>query len=214
MWASDVFEYSGKFFRIPPTRILPKPVQQPHPPMYAACSKPETARLAGELGVGALNFAFGSDDYLGEKVREYRAAVAAAEPVGRAKTEWFACTPAALCLPDDRKACRYGTRGARFFIESLSRYYFGGARPTGELDVPRDFLSEADLDDAMAQRNSPGSQLATLFGDPAAVREGVQRFVDSGIDELMLVQQMGTVPHELVMESLRTFGEQVMPHFS
>jgi hypothetical protein len=26
--------------------------------------------------------------------------------------------------------------------------------------------------------------------------------------------QMGTVPHETVMESLRTFAEQVMPHFA
>ena len=32
--------------------------------------------------------------------------------------------------------------------------------------------------------------------------------------QLILVMQMGTVPHELVMESIRTFGEQVMPHFA
>ena len=47
-----------------------------------------------------------------------------------------------------------------------------------------------------------------------AARESVQRFVDVGVDELILVQQMGTVPHEIVMESLRTFAEDVMPHFA
>jgi hypothetical protein len=26
--------------------------------------------------------------------------------------------------------------------------------------------------------------------------------------------QLGTVPHEIVCESLRTFAEHVMPHFS
>ncbi len=82
MWASDVFEHQGRFFRIPPTQIIPKPVQEPHPPMFAACRKPEAAAV-GRLGLGALNFAFGTDDYLTEKVAEYRRAVASAQPLGR-----------------------------------------------------------------------------------------------------------------------------------
>ena len=50
--------------------------------------------------------------------------------------------------------------------------------------------------------------------DHRAARETVGRFKDIGVDELILVMQMGTVPHELIMESLRTFAEQVMPHFA
>jgi len=213
MWSSDVFEHKGKFFDIPKTQVLPKPVQQPHPPIFAACSKPESAVHVGKMGIGALNFAFGHDDYLAEKVSAYRAAVRDAKPVGRTKNDWFACTPATLVLEDDRKACKYGTRGARFFAESLARYYLSGTRPTGKLDVPRDFLSEAELDDAMAYRNSAGSDMASIVGDPTCAREVVQRFKEVGVDELILVMQMGTVPHELVMESLRTFAEKVMPHF-
>ena len=213
MWSADVFQHRGRFFDIPPTQIIPKPVQQPHPPMFAACSKPESAALVGRLGLGALNFAFGDDQYLGQKVGEYRAAVKAARPVGRAVNDWFACTPATLCLPDDRKACQHGFRGARFFVESMARYYFSGQRPQGHLDVPRDFLPDADLEDARAQRNAPGSQMASLIGDPAAIRESLARWKDVGVDELILVMQMGTVPHELAMESIRTFGEKVLPHY-
>lgn len=213
MWGTDVFEHSGKFFRIPPTQVIPKPVQAPHPPIFAACSKPDTAALVGQLGIGALNFAFGSDEYLTDKVREYRKAVAAAKPSAYAKNDWFACTPATLVLRDDAKALRHGTRGARFFLNSMGRYYFSGERPIGELDIPRSDLTDAELADVKALRNAPGSQLATIIGDPAAARESVQRFVDAGVDELILVQQMGTVPHELVLESLRTFASEVMPHF-
>ena len=43
MWDSEVYSYDGRFFSIPPTHIVPKPVQQPHPPIFAACSKPEDA---------------------------------------------------------------------------------------------------------------------------------------------------------------------------
>jgi alkanesulfonate monooxygenase SsuD/methylene tetrahydromethanopterin reductase-like flavin-dependent oxidoreductase (luciferase family) len=214
MWSSDVFSHDGRFFHIPPTQVIPKPVQQPHPPMFAACSRPDTAAHVGRMGLGALNFAVGTDDYLQEKVNEYRAAVAAANPVGRAKNNYFACTPPCIVLDDDRKACAYGFRGARFFIESLQRYYTSRDRPVGELNVPRDFFSERDLDDAMAQRNVEGTHLTSILGDASAAREGVQRFVDIGVDELILVMQMGTVPHEIIMESLRTFGEKVMPHFA
>jgi alkanesulfonate monooxygenase SsuD/methylene tetrahydromethanopterin reductase-like flavin-dependent oxidoreductase (luciferase family) len=214
MWREDIFSHKGRFFDIPPTQVVPKPVQVPHPPMFAACSKPETAASVGRLGLGALNFAFGTDDYLTEKVAEYRRAVAASAPVGRAKNDHFACTPATLVLPDDRKACQWGLRGARFFVEALQRYYVPGNRPTGELPIGRDFLPEDDLDAAMALRNTEGSPVATVVGDPACARESVQRFVDIGVDELILVMQMGTVPHELVMESLRTFAEKVMPHFA
>jgi alkanesulfonate monooxygenase SsuD/methylene tetrahydromethanopterin reductase-like flavin-dependent oxidoreductase (luciferase family) len=214
MWSSDVFSHEGRFFKIPPTQIIPKPVQQPHPPMFAACSKPESAVAVGRLGLGALNFAFGSDDYLQQKVGDYRKAVAEAKPVGRTKNDWFACTPATLVLPDDREACRHGFRGARFFGESLAHYYLSGTRPVGRLNVMREFMPDAELTDAMARRNAPGSSVATIVGDAASARETVDRFKDIGVDELILVMQMGTVPHELILRSLRTFAEEVMPHFT
>jgi alkanesulfonate monooxygenase SsuD/methylene tetrahydromethanopterin reductase-like flavin-dependent oxidoreductase (luciferase family) len=214
MWSSDVFEHKGRFFQVPPTQVIPKPVQKPHPPIFAACSKPESAAQVGALGLGALNFAFGSDEYLTDKVRDYRAAVAKARPEGRTKNDWFACTPATLCLKDDAAALRHGTRGARFFLNAMGRYYFSGERPIGELDIPRDDLTDDALNEVREMRNSAGSQLATIIGDPAAARESVSRFQEVGVDELILVMQMGTVPHELVMESLRTFAEQVMPRFA
>jgi len=213
MWCSDVFEHRGRFYQVPPTQVIPKPLQQPHPPIFAACSRPDTAALMGSLGIGALNFAFGSDEYLAQKVAEYRAASETAKPVGRAQTRWFACTPATLVLKDDARALRHGTRGARFFLNAMGKYYFGGDRPIGPLDVPRDDLSDAELEEARSLRNAPGSQLATIVGDPVAARESVQRFADIGVDELILVMQMGTVPHELILESLRTFAEEVQPHF-
>jgi alkanesulfonate monooxygenase SsuD/methylene tetrahydromethanopterin reductase-like flavin-dependent oxidoreductase (luciferase family) len=213
MWAAEVFSYQGKFFKIPPTQVVPKPVQKPHPPMFAACTKPDSAAAVGRLGLGALNFAIGTDDYLAQKVEEYRKAVQAAKPAGRSVTNHFACTPATLVLKDDLTACRYGFRGARFFSESMSRYYLGQDRPTGKLPVPRDFFAESDLRAAMAMRNASGTVSNVLVGDPVSARETVQRFVDIGVDELILVMQMGTVPHELIMESIKTFGEEVIPHF-
>lgn len=214
MWQDEVFSFKGEFYHVPPTRIIPKPVQRPHPPMFAACTKPDSAAAVGALGLGALNFAVGNDQYLTEKVAEYRKAVTAANPQGYQKTNHFASAPACLVLPDDREACRHGYRGARFFLESLSRYYFRGAPPKGRLEVPRDFLSEPELERAMAQRFAASSQASTIIGGPEQARAQIDRFQKAGVDELILVMQMGTVPHELVMESILTVGEQIIPHYA
>jgi alkanesulfonate monooxygenase SsuD/methylene tetrahydromethanopterin reductase-like flavin-dependent oxidoreductase (luciferase family) len=213
MWHSDVFEWSGTHFDIPPTTVIPKPVQEPHPPIFAACSRPESIVLAGELGVGSLNFAAGSDEQLFEKVRSYRAAIAGARTSVRRVNDYFCCTPTALVLKDDRRACEYGFRGARFFREALGTYFFSPYRIVGGLEISRDPLTMDELGAAMASRASEGAQLATVIGDPVAARESVGRFRDAGVDELILVMQLGTVPHEIVLESMRTFAEDVMPEF-
>jgi alkanesulfonate monooxygenase SsuD/methylene tetrahydromethanopterin reductase-like flavin-dependent oxidoreductase (luciferase family) len=214
MWQSDVFAYDGKFHHVPPTQVVPKPVQSPHPPIFAACARPESAEAVGALGIGALNFAIGTDEYLTKKVAAYHAAFDGSGPTPYQKNRHFASTPVALCLPDDREACRHGFRGARFFAEALGTYYFGNNRPTGPLPVHRDFLPEADLDTMMAMRGGPNAMFMNVIGDPAHCREICARFERAGVDELILGMQVGTVPHELVMQSIRTFGEQVMPHFT
>ncbi len=214
MWQQDVFEYRGKFFNVPPTQIIPRPVQQPHPPIFAACSKPESAVAVGKLGIGALNFAIGNDEYLARKVADYRTAVARATPAVYQKNDHFACTPVVCCLPDDRTASRYGMRGALFFAESLATYYFSGKRPIGPLEVSRQFLRDEDLDAAMAFRGADDAPAMNIIGDPAHCREIVSRFQAAGVDEIIAVMQVGTVPHDIVMQSIRTFAEQVMPHFA
>jgi alkanesulfonate monooxygenase SsuD/methylene tetrahydromethanopterin reductase-like flavin-dependent oxidoreductase (luciferase family) len=214
MWRSELFEWKGRFYDVPPTPILPKPVQSPHPPIFAACSRPETVVRAGSLGLGSLNFASGSDDLLHQKVKLYRQAIANASTTSRRTNNHFCSTPTSLVLKDDRKACEYGFRGSRFFGESLATYFFSPTRVVGPLDVSRDPLSSQQLSEHMANRSRSGSALTAVIGDPVSARESVTRFRQAGVDELILVMQMGTVPHEIVMESIRTFAESVMPHFT
>lgn len=41
----------------------------------------------------------------------------------------------------------------------------------------------------------------------------VQRLKEAGADEIMCLIQMGTVPQEACLETLRQWGEKVVPHF-
>ncbi|MGQ0505344.1 MAG: LLM class flavin-dependent oxidoreductase, partial [Myxococcaceae bacterium] len=209
IWQSTAFEWSGKFFNVPKTQVVPKPVQKPHPPLFTSCTSPEQVENVGRLGLGALNFAAGNAAYLKRKVDLYKRSIAEANPKGYQKNNHFALTPNCLVLDDDQEACRYGFRGARFFGEALAQYYQGPHRPLGRLPVHRDFLSDEELQKAKtAQRQSEGGSLLSIIGDPAAAREQVARYAATGCDELILVMQMGTVPHELIMRSIRTFADK------
>jgi alkanesulfonate monooxygenase SsuD/methylene tetrahydromethanopterin reductase-like flavin-dependent oxidoreductase (luciferase family) len=212
MWSCDEFTYTGRFFKIPPTYILPKPLQKPHPPIFAACSNPDRAVEAGKLGVGALSLAMYHDELLADRVQKYRKAIAECVPAGCAVTNHFACNPATLVIEDDYEACRHGLRGATFFTEAML-HYAGRERPVGKTSASREFPSDENIERFRRYRNTSRSQLSSLIGDPISVRESVQRFVNAGVDELIMVMQTGTTSHELVMRSIRTFAEKVMPHF-
>ncbi len=46
LWTEDTFSYEGRLFTIPEVRLVPKPVQKPHPPIWLAGGtvKPGTSR--------------------------------------------------------------------------------------------------------------------------------------------------------------------------
>jgi alkanesulfonate monooxygenase SsuD/methylene tetrahydromethanopterin reductase-like flavin-dependent oxidoreductase (luciferase family) len=214
MWRDEMFTWAGTHYQVPPTAIIPKPVQRPHPPIFAACSRQESVELAGALGIGSLNFTAGNDAALVAKISSYRAAIATARGPAGVVNNRFCCTPTTIVLDDDRKACEYGFRGARFFQESLATYFFSRERVEQPLDVSLAPLTGAQLARAMAERNTPGSPLTSVIGDPASAIETVSRFKAAGVDELIMVMDLGTVPHDIVEESLRTFATRVMPHFA
>src|SRR5690242_16527984 len=73
MWRQDEFSWEGEL-KIAPHPILPRPVQMPHPPLFLACSKRDTVKLAAEFGVGALVLGFAGLDEIAEYHDLYRTA--------------------------------------------------------------------------------------------------------------------------------------------
>ena len=54
MWTESSFKWESELLQIPERDVVPKPVQDPHPPLWQTCTSPESFEMAGELGVGAL----------------------------------------------------------------------------------------------------------------------------------------------------------------
>src|SRR5207253_2515754 len=49
-WTTDVFSWEGTHFRVPPRRVLPKPLQKPHPPLWMASTSPASHEIEGQKG--------------------------------------------------------------------------------------------------------------------------------------------------------------------
>jgi hypothetical protein len=51
------------------------------------------------------------------------------------------------------------------------------------------------------------------YGTAARAIEYVEQLADIGVDEVICLIQMGTVPHTAAMETIRQWGVHVIPHF-
>ena len=59
-WTIDEYQADGKYWRMgAPRRVHPKPLQQPHPPIFGATSSPGGHEEMGKRGIGLCSFTVG-----------------------------------------------------------------------------------------------------------------------------------------------------------
>src|SRR6202011_5302905 len=83
MWMQDTYEgFQGKWWSLPPRKVLPKPWKKPHPAMWYAAGNTTSYAMAAHKGLGVLGFSVGSIDVLGAVMEAYKKEITSAEPVG------------------------------------------------------------------------------------------------------------------------------------
>ncbi|OLB74868.1 MAG: LLM class F420-dependent oxidoreductase [Actinobacteria bacterium 13_2_20CM_2_71_6] len=55
LWSDEVSEFRGEFYTVPPSRMAPKPVQRPGPPVLLGGSAPAALRRAGRVAAGWIS---------------------------------------------------------------------------------------------------------------------------------------------------------------
>src|ERR671915_661564 len=129
-----------------PRRATPKPLKTPPPPLWVACSRRETIRLAAEKGIGALSFSFVEPEEAKEWVDEYYEIVASERcvPAGFAVNPNVAVVLPMMLHADEAQAIERGIDGGHFFGYSLAHYYIFGDHRPGETNVWEQFLADRD----------------------------------------------------------------------
>jgi probable F420-dependent oxidoreductase len=80
LFADDVSQYSGQFYTVPPSRMLPRPVQRPGPPILLGGSVTRALRRAGRIADGWISRSATDLSTIGADIAVIRAA---AEDAGR-----------------------------------------------------------------------------------------------------------------------------------
>ncbi|MEE8560792.1 MAG: LLM class flavin-dependent oxidoreductase, partial [Gemmatimonadota bacterium] len=198
--------YTGKYFSMPCRNVLPKPVQKPHPPLWVACSNRETIHLAARLGMGALTFAFIDPSEARKWVSEYREILKTeCVPIGHSVNPNIAMVTGFSCHPDEAEARRRGEDGFRFFGYGLGHHYIFGAHKPGRTNIWERF--------EQARPNLPEAGSSRGIGTPQQLREHLRSFEETGVDQVIFIQQGGRNRHEHICESLELFAAEVMPEF-
>ena len=142
---------------------------------------------------------------------------------GHINDEFVALCPSFL-MEDREEALRVGARALRFFAEAISHWAApNGVAPahgTDEVDNVA-FMTEhhAAARAAIAKGEAPATAASSLYnldhaiGDPDTAIAYVNASTKPAVDDVMCLIQMGTLTQDQQLETIRLWGEKVIPKF-
>jgi alkanesulfonate monooxygenase SsuD/methylene tetrahydromethanopterin reductase-like flavin-dependent oxidoreductase (luciferase family) len=186
-WQSERLHFSGKFHHFDGVEVLPKPLQQPHPPTWVAATSPDAIAWAASRGYSILMDPHSTHAEIARKREAYRSAL---EQHGHA----FAgrTLPMARLMaiaPTDAEAEEVARRGARWTTGSYVKAKTMNAfrHDAAAVDPTDHYLSDV-----------------IIHGSPAKVIDELQRLrSEMFLDYLMLAP--------LSERSFELFTNEVLP---
>jgi alkanesulfonate monooxygenase SsuD/methylene tetrahydromethanopterin reductase-like flavin-dependent oxidoreductase (luciferase family) len=206
-WTQDSFAHDGTYFQIPPTSVVPKPFQKPHPPLRIAANSPETAAFAGQRGypifvASPINPLPKLPGHLGG----YRQAFQQAGHQNMADTAVLFPVYVADTDADIRQQ-----------VEPSIMHYFRTVSAQARLGERDQTASYAYLKEVRERMNAVTWEMIdetmALYGPPdqciAKVRNAHQQ---CGMNQIICwFNPGGLIPQAQVLESMRRFAEEVIP---
>ncbi|HZU06408.1 MAG TPA: LLM class flavin-dependent oxidoreductase [Chloroflexota bacterium] len=211
----EPFGWEGKYYRFRTVSIWPRPLQQPHPPIFISGGSSESVRLGVRRRVG-IGVALANAEVARTQFERYRQLARADgwEPT----RDLFFWDQAVYVAKTDAEA-RAAFRGP---IDYFYRYLLVPTRRANELVVQGGYY-RSEEDRQLRLRRVREREAVTLeaeiengrvlCGSPDTVIEQLRhwvRYVGHGV--LNLRFQVGTMPHEQVVASMRLFAAEVLPH--
>jgi alkanesulfonate monooxygenase SsuD/methylene tetrahydromethanopterin reductase-like flavin-dependent oxidoreductase (luciferase family) len=200
-WTQPSFSYAGKFWRFSEARAVPRPYQQPHPPIRIAGASEDTFPMLGALGYPLfVAVRSGSLSALAPDLVAYRDAYRAAGHPGRGEVylrlSLHLAETDACALEDAEPSMMQGYRTLTERLEGSPN-----ARRRAELETVRSITYDQVLRDKV------------VVGSPERVADRLLQLRDElGIDGILAELNFGGgIPSELMMRSLRLLLEQVKP---
>jgi limonene 1,2-monooxygenase len=204
--ATEPFDFEGRFWHGEGINVLPKPLQQPHPPVAAACSgSRETLEIAARNGfIPLLSRGYDPPEEIRQRGDTY---LEAAEASGRpASRDSFRVTYFVYVGESDQQAREDLRDGYSYVLQRRKRENPGVLKdcipPGGTLD---DLSYDSMVDDG-----------CLWIGGPETVYQRIKEFYEAsgGFGVLLLYSGLPSASRELRLRSLQRFGEEVAPRLA
>jgi alkanesulfonate monooxygenase SsuD/methylene tetrahydromethanopterin reductase-like flavin-dependent oxidoreductase (luciferase family) len=174
-----------------------------------AAGSPSTFEKAARMGLGVLCFTMGSPATLAPLIETYKKEIEDAEPVGEYVNNNVMVTSQMLCLEDGARARDIACNMASGYQNSLVfRYLDTFPKPPG-LPVWPDLIPEP-TPEALEHQIAKG---LVCVGTPEECRRAVKGYADVGADQLTFGMLSSTMPIEVAVEAVETFGRHIIPEF-
>ena len=208
-WTEENWTWSGKHHVISePITIYPRPIQQPHPPVYVACFSEPTMRMAAENGFNiifapfAAAMMFGS---LAEAVGRFKElAKNAGYPDSKAMCSYF------TCLADTDADVQRARERLLFYLKNIAPAF-----PSNPATAPphiRYFIDIVERINRMQPQDLGERSIVT--GSREQVIDHLRRVEAAGISEVICYFNFGLLPREATLHQMRRFAAEVMPAFA
>lgn len=210
-WTQERVNYAGEHFTFEDLPVRPKPLQQPHPPIWVASLSPQSYELAGEVGANLLfSPTFTPDKQLILKALDKYRTVMRAHGHDPATKRIGALR--FIYVADSMEQARKDFEGPVLdYYRSLSTIVApksGEALPTYEL-YPTLKKAAAKIDfDSLVEGG------ALIVGTPDYARERIQEFADeTGVTDLLLWTRLAGLGPEKLTRCMELMSQEVFPAF-
>ena len=218
-WTSrEIFPWNGKYFQLPYVNLWPRPIQQPHPPIWV----PGSGSMSTFHYTAQRDYCYCFLSYFGYKnaSRTVKGYWDACEQAGRDRNPYrLGFLQLVGVAETDEQAERDYAKHVEYFYHKLLHI------PPEWLAVPghQDYESMANtIRHAMAGRSFKTlkdrrykdfmNEGYVLCGSPATVRDGLKDLCDDlRVGNLMVLLHIGSMPHELTMKNIQLFFSEVAP---
>jgi alkanesulfonate monooxygenase SsuD/methylene tetrahydromethanopterin reductase-like flavin-dependent oxidoreductase (luciferase family) len=206
MFTQDTYEgYKGKYWSLPPRKILPRPYGKGHAPMWYAAGNPPSYEMAGRMGMGVLGFSLDRWDKVEKLRKSYKDGIANAEPVGAFVNDNIMSCIAAYVAEDKETAFQsYVDSKPNYLVSNVYRYHDTFPAPDWVPPWPQT-LPEPDLETAAMAAEYGG----VVLGAPDMALEQCKRWESTGIDQLVF--GIGPAKIEDTIRTIELLGKHVIP---
>jgi alkanesulfonate monooxygenase SsuD/methylene tetrahydromethanopterin reductase-like flavin-dependent oxidoreductase (luciferase family) len=219
-WRDESFEYTGQFYKIPSSFVVPKPVQKPHPPLWLAGTNPDTFMLAGRKGLGMLGFVTGTPEQLAPRIAAYKEAVRHAEPVGAFVNDQSAVLIQTYCAESHDQAVRDVSQPLEIVAQLAAELFLPWAEKGRERKAETyKYLAEQQQAAVRAGANTSDVEQRTrdgviAVGTPDELVKLFRRYRDMGVDQMLTWVQFVGLEHAKIMQSMELIGKYVIPELN